>query len=71
MVYVEQAMELRKLCNHPFLCDGLEENIVSKHRASNVNRNPKLRKNLNLKRGYDRLSSMHQSNMLNGLTLDY
>lgn len=24
------AMELRKLCNHPFLCDGLEEHLTSK-----------------------------------------
>ncbi|XP_073395338.1 uncharacterized protein [Physcomitrium patens] len=29
------AMELRKLCNHPFLCDGLEESIVFKHRSLN------------------------------------
>ncbi|KAG0567323.1 hypothetical protein KC19_7G126300 [Ceratodon purpureus] len=29
------AMELRKLCNHPFLCDGLEESILSKHRSAN------------------------------------
>ncbi|KAG0573929.1 hypothetical protein KC19_VG222200 [Ceratodon purpureus] len=29
------AMELRKLCNHPFLCDGLEESILSKHRLAN------------------------------------
>ncbi|KAJ7562204.1 hypothetical protein O6H91_03G058800 [Diphasiastrum complanatum] len=27
------AMELRKLCNHPFLCDGLEEDLLSKQRA--------------------------------------
>ncbi|KAH7441097.1 hypothetical protein KP509_03G025400 [Ceratopteris richardii] len=25
------AMELRKLCNHPFLCDGLEEHLASKN----------------------------------------
>lgn len=25
------AMELRKLCNHPFLCDGLEEHLASKY----------------------------------------
>ncbi|MCO5572462.1 hypothetical protein L7F22_026217 [Adiantum nelumboides] len=24
------AMELRKLCNHPFLCDGLEEHLTSR-----------------------------------------
>ncbi|XP_024535858.1 chromodomain-helicase-DNA-binding protein 8 [Selaginella moellendorffii] len=31
------AMELRKLCNHPFLCDGLEEDFASKHaNASSV-----------------------------------
>lgn len=26
-----QAMELRKICNHPFLCDGLEADLVAKH----------------------------------------
>ena len=31
-----QAMELRKICNHPFLCDGLEANLISKHGASKV-----------------------------------
>lgn len=25
------AMELRKLCNHPFLCEGLEEHLLSKY----------------------------------------
>ncbi|BBM99082.1 protein Mpsnf1.8 [Marchantia polymorpha subsp. ruderalis] len=28
------AMELRKVCNHPFLCDGFEEDYASKHGAS-------------------------------------
>ncbi|KAL3700060.1 hypothetical protein R1sor_018082 [Riccia sorocarpa] len=26
------AMELRKVCNHPFLCDGFEDDYVSKYR---------------------------------------
>lgn len=25
------AMELRKVCNHPFLCDGLEDSLLSKY----------------------------------------
>ncbi|OAE35962.1 hypothetical protein AXG93_93s1000 [Marchantia polymorpha subsp. ruderalis] len=28
------AMELRKVCNHPFLCDGFKEDYASKHGAS-------------------------------------
>lgn len=28
---IMQAMELRKVCNHPFLCDGLEENLITKY----------------------------------------
>lgn len=26
-----QAMELRKVCNHPLLCDGIEEDLIAKH----------------------------------------
>ena len=29
--FIKQAMELRKLCNHPYLCDGLEEHLASKN----------------------------------------
>lgn len=26
-----QAMELRKVCNHPFLCNGLEDSLLAKY----------------------------------------
>ncbi|GMH41988.1 hypothetical protein BSKO_09907 [Bryopsis sp. KO-2023] len=29
------CMELRKVCNHPFLCDGLEEDVVLRHMEAN------------------------------------
>ncbi|KAI5074233.1 hypothetical protein GOP47_0010194 [Adiantum capillus-veneris] len=32
------AMELRKLCNHPFLCNGLQEDIVSKLKLQEVDK---------------------------------
>lgn len=30
------AMELRKVCCHPFLCDGLEEDVVARRRAAGL-----------------------------------
>ena len=33
------SMELRKVCNHPFLCDGLEEDYVAKRLAAAAEKN--------------------------------
>ena len=28
------CMELRKVCNHPFLCDGMEEDFANKKKRA-------------------------------------
>ncbi|CAM6096803.1 unnamed protein product [Calypogeia fissa] len=34
------AMELRKVCNHPLLCDGIEDDLIAKHNSSKDRTDP-------------------------------